>query len=92
MERIVRHAAGRGCFLELDAQPDRLDLFDMQCRQARDAGVAVAIDSDAHRVGDFRWLQLGVDQARRGWLQKNDVLNTLPLAALRKRLAATMGR
>jgi len=92
MERIVRHAAGRGCFLELDAQPDRLDLFDMQCRQARDAGVAVAIDSDAHRVGDFRWLRLGVDQARRGWLQKNDVLNTLPLPALRKRLAATMGR
>ncbi|OZB60671.1 MAG: hypothetical protein B7X39_09345 [Lysobacterales bacterium 14-68-21] len=92
MERIVRHAAGRGCFLELNAQPDRLDLFDVQCRQARDAGVAVAIGSDAHRGSDFHWLQLGVDQARRGWLQKDDVLNTLPLPALRRRLAASMGR
>lgn len=92
MERIVRHAAERGCFLELNAQPDRLDLFDVQCRQARDAGVAVAIGSDAHRGSDFHWLQLGVDQARRGWLQKNDVLNTLPLPALRRRLAASMGR
>lgn len=92
MERIVRHAAERGCFLELNAQPDRLDLFDVQCRQARDAGVAVAIGSDAHRGSDFHWLQLGVDQARRGWLQKDDLLNTLPLAALRRRLAASMGR
>lgn len=92
MERIVRHAAERGCFLELNAQPDRLDLFDVQCRQARDAGVAVAIGSDAHRGSDFHWLQLGVDQARRGWLEKDDVLNTLPLPALRRRLAATMGR
>jgi len=92
MERIVRHAAERGCFLELNAQPDRLDLFDVQCRQARDAGVAVAIGSDAHRSGDFHWLQLGVDQARRGWLEKGDVLNTLPLGKLRKRLAVTMGR
>lgn len=92
MERIVRHAAERGCFLELNAQPDRLDLFDVQCRQARDAGVAVAIGSDAHRGSDFHWLQLGVDQARRGWLQKDDVLNTLPLTVLRRRLAASMGR
>ena len=48
--------------------------------------------SDAHRGSDFHWLQLGVDQARRGWLQKDDVLNTLPLPALRRRLAASMGR
>lgn len=91
MDRLVRHAAERGCFLELDAQPDRLDLFDVQCRLARDAGVAVAIGSDARRADDFRWLPLGVDQARRGWLEKDDVLNTLPLARLRRRLAATMG-
>jgi DNA polymerase (family X) len=90
MERIIRHAGERGCFLELNSQPERLDLFDVQCRQARDAGVAVAISSDAHHGNDLRWLALGVDQARRGWLEASNVLNTLPLAQLRKRLAATM--
>jgi DNA polymerase (family 10) len=92
MERIIRHARERGCCLELNAQPDRLDLFDLQCRQARDAGVPVVISSDAHRGADFRWLQFGIDQARRGWLTPGDVLNTLPLRQLRKRLAATMHR
>jgi len=90
MERIIRHARERGCFLELNSQPDRLDLFDLQCRQARDAGVPIAISSDAHQGTDLRWLALGVDQARRGWLEAGDVLNTLPLQRLRKRLAATM--
>ncbi|TAM64019.1 MAG: PHP domain-containing protein [Rhodanobacter sp.] len=90
MERIIRHARERGCFLELNSQPDRLDLFDLQCRQARDTGVAIAISSDAHHGTDLRWLALGVDQARRGWLEAGDVLNTLPLRQLRKRLAATM--
>ncbi|MCW8807963.1 MAG: DNA polymerase/3'-5' exonuclease PolX [Rhodanobacter sp.] len=90
MERIIRHAGERGCFLELNSQPERLDLFDVQCRQARDAGVAVVISSDAHHGNDLRWLTLGVDQARRGWLEASNVLNTLPLEQLRKRLAATM--
>jgi DNA polymerase (family 10) len=92
MERIIRHARERGCFLELNSQPDRLDLFDLQCRQAKDAGVPVVISSDAHRGADFRWLQFGIDQARRGWLEPRDVLNTLPLAELKTRLGATMGR
>lgn len=91
MERVIRHAHERGCFLELNAQPDRLDLFDLQCRQARDAGVLVSIASDAHRGSDFHDLQFGIDQARRGWLEAGDVLNTLPLHQLRRRLAATMG-
>ncbi|WP_147652673.1 DNA polymerase/3'-5' exonuclease PolX [Vulcaniibacterium gelatinicum] len=89
MERIVRHARERGCALELNSQPERLDLFDLQCRMARDAGVPIAISSDAHRGADFRWLQYGVDQARRGWLEKGDVLNALPLGRLWKWLAAT---
>ncbi len=92
MERIIKHARERGCFLELNSQPDRLDMFDLQCRQAKDAGVLVVISSDAHRGTDLRWLQLGIDQARRGWLEPGDVLNTLPLAKLRQRLAGTMGR
>jgi DNA polymerase (family 10) len=90
MERIIRHAHDRGCFLELNSQPDRLDLFDLQCRQAKDARVPVVVSSDAHRGADFRWLQFGIDQARRGWLEPGDVLNTLPLPQLRTRLAATM--
>lgn len=89
-ERIVRHARERGCALELNAQPDRLDLFDLQCRQARDAGVPVAVSSDARRADDFQWLGYGIDQARRGWLQAGDVLNTRPLRQLRRWLAAGM--
>ncbi len=89
-ERVLRHAKERGCFLELNAQPERLDLFDTQCRQAKDAGVLVAISSDAHRGEDERWLALGIGQARRGWLEAGDVLNALPLAALRKQLSGTM--
>jgi DNA polymerase (family 10) len=92
MERIVRHAAERGCCLELNAQPDRLDLFDLQCRQAKDAGVPIAISSDAHRGTEFRHLQFGIDQARRGWLEPGDVLNALSLQELKRRLARTMGR
>lgn len=90
MERLIRHARERGCFLELNAQPDRLDLFDLQCRQAKDAGVPVVVSSDAHCATDLRWLSLGIDQARRGWLERRDVLNTLTLPQLRKRLAPTM--
>lgn len=90
MERIIRHARERGCFLELNSQPDRLDLFDLQCRQARDAGVPVVISSDAHRGAEFRWLQFGIDQARRGWLEPRDVLNTLPLSRLRQHLRGTL--
>lgn len=90
MERVLRHARERGCFVELNAHPERLDLFDTQCRMAKDAGVPIVIGSDAHGVGDFAFLRHGIDQARRGWLEPDDVLNTLPLTALRKRLAATM--
>jgi len=92
MDRIVQHAHERGCCLELNAHPDRLDLFDLQCRQARDATVPVAICSGARRGADFGWLQFGIDQARRGWLEARDVLNTLPLAELRQRLVTTMTR
>ncbi|MDH5255705.1 MAG: DNA polymerase III, partial [Gammaproteobacteria bacterium] len=90
MPRIIRHARERGCFLELNAHPDRLDLLDVHCQMARDAGVLVAINSDAHGVGDFDNLVYGVGQARRGWLEKKDVLNARPLKALRSLLQKTM--
>ncbi len=88
--RIVRHARQRGCFLELNAHPDRLDLLDIHCQMARDEGVLVAINSDAHGVHEFDNLVYGVGQARRGWLGKKDVLNSRRLKALRALLRRTM--
>jgi DNA polymerase (family 10) len=90
MERVIRHAKERGCFLELDAQPDRLDLNDVHAQMARDLGVLVAVSSDAHGVWDFDDLRFGVGQARRGWLEKKDVLNTRRLRDLRRLLRTTM--
>lgn len=91
MERVIRHAKSRGCFLELNAQPERLDLLDVQCTLAKEEGVLIAIASDGHSVFDYDFLRYGVAQARRGWLEKSDVLNTRPYKALKPLLAATMG-
>lgn len=90
MLRIIRHAKARGCFLELNAHPDRLDLLDSQCQVAKEEGVLVSINSDAHSRFDFSNLRYGVGQARRGWLEKDDVLNTRSLSALRRLLKRTM--
>ena len=90
MLAIVRAAKKRGCFLELNAQPDRLDLQDIYCQMAREEGVLVSIDTDAHSTFDFAHLEYGVGQARRGWLEANEVLNTRPLPQLKRLLAKTM--
>ncbi len=84
MPRIIRHARERGCGLELNSQPDRLDLVDTWCKAAKEEGVLVSIDSDAHSVRDFANLRFGIGQARRGWLEAADVLNARPLAELRR--------
>jgi len=68
LERVVRHARERGCFVQLNAHPERLDFDDLACRMAKDAGVLVSIDSDAHTIHDFNNLRFGADQARWGWL------------------------
>jgi DNA polymerase (family 10) len=88
--RVVRKARERGCFLELNAQPERLDLLDSLCRMARDEGVLVSVASDAHSTLDFANLRFGVGQARRGWLEKKHVLNARPLKELRSLLRRTM--
>lgn len=90
MSRLIRAAKERGCFLELNADPDRLDLTDVYCQEAKAEGVMVSIGSDAHRVQGFDNLKLGVMQARRGWLAKDDILNAQALPALRKLLKRTM--
>lgn len=90
MERIIRHAKKRGCFLELNAHPERLDLIDIYCQMAKSEGVLVTVNSDAHSTEGFRNLRFGIGQARRGWLEKKDVLNTRPLKTLRPMLKRTM--
>ena len=88
--RIFDAAKARPCFMELDAQPQRLDLDDLRLRQSRDHGVLVSIASDAHSSGDFDYLEGGVLQARRGWLTAGDVLNTRRLADVRRLLKSTI--
>lgn len=90
MLRIVRKAKERGCFLELNAQPKRLDLMDVYCQMARDEGVLIALNTDAHSTRDYDNLKYGIGQARRGWLEPKDVLNTRPLGALRALLKRTV--
>lgn len=90
MLRLARHARERGCFLELNCHPARLDLPDVYCQMAREEGVPVSIDTDAHSTADFDRLRLGIGQGRRGWLTKQDVLNTCSLDELRPLLARTM--
>lgn len=88
--RVIRKARERGCFLELNARPKRLDLQDVYCQMAREEEVLISINSDAHSVMDFDDLGFGIGQARRGWLEKKDVLNTRPLKQLLKLLKQTM--
>ena len=87
MLRIMRKAKSRRIFLELNSQPERLDLDDTMCQMARDEGVLVSIDSDSHNTFDFANLRYGVGQARRGWLERDNVVNARNLAELRQLLS-----
>lgn len=87
-ERIYQTAADRGIILEVNAQPERLDLDDLHVREAIGHGVRLAISTDAHAATELAYMRWGVDQARRGWAQRHDVVNTWPLTALRKLLHA----
>ncbi|HEY0782163.1 MAG TPA: DNA polymerase III, partial [Thermoanaerobaculia bacterium] len=80
MERLLRRAAELGVAVELNAQPDRLDLRDTHLLLARELGCRIVVSTDAHRVSDLDLMRHGVDQARRAWLEPHHVLNTLPLA------------
>lgn len=75
--------------LELNAHPERLDLIDTHCRMAKDEGVLIAITSDAHDTVQLANLRFGVGQARRGWIERGDVLNTRSLRELLPLLART---
>lgn len=86
VERVIAAAASTGVLLEINAQPDRLDLDDVYARAARDAGVGLVISTDAHHVDELRYLRYGVDVARRAWCEAKHVANTLTLRAFRARL------
>ncbi|MEK7178393.1 MAG: DNA polymerase/3'-5' exonuclease PolX [Patescibacteria group bacterium] len=78
VEEIIKTAKKTGTILEIDADPYRLDLKDEYIRKAIEAGVKLAIDSDAHSKNSFHYLKFGIAQARRGWATKNDIINTRP--------------
>lgn len=84
MEGVLHGARERGCILELNSQPDRLDLNDVYCKAAKELEVKIAISSDSHQIGNLGLIRYGVDQARRGWLEAKDVVNTRSLQELKK--------
>jgi DNA polymerase (family 10) len=92
MERILDAAKEHGVVVECNAFPDRLDLKDVHLRMAKERGVKVVISTDAHSSAHFPLMKYGVITARRGWLEKKDVVNTLPtdefLASLRAKPGA----
>ncbi|MFP4343987.1 MAG: DNA polymerase/3'-5' exonuclease PolX [Anaerolineales bacterium] len=86
MKQVLDAARERGCFLEINAQPERLDLDDVAARMAKERGVKLAISTDAHRPDALELMRYGVDQARRAWLEAEDVLNTYRWEALKELL------
>jgi DNA polymerase (family 10) len=77
LEQIFHAAKEHNVAVELNAQPDRLDLNDLHVFRAREIGVKIAINTDAHSTGQLHFINYGIDQARRGWLEKRDVINTM---------------
>jgi DNA polymerase (family 10) len=92
IERLIEKALETNTFLELNSQPDRIDLRDVHARAAREAGLKVVIDSDGHEIAAQAYVEFGVGQARRAWLTKSDVVNTRTwkqIEKLRKRRPST---
>ncbi len=85
-DRVFEACKDAGVCLEINAYPDRLDLPDVWCKRAKEAGCTMVISTDAHKIADLDFIDYGVSVARRGWLEAGNVLNTRTLTALRKRL------
>ncbi len=86
LEKVIDAAKENRCYLEINAQPDRLDLNDVYAGMAKEKGVKLAISTDAHTISDLDLMRFGVGQARRAWLQKEDVLNTHSWKEIKKML------
>lgn len=86
MERIIKAAKDRGIHLEVNAQPARLDLNDVHCKAAKELGLKFSIATDTHSTAGYSNMRFGIYQARRGWLEASDVINTHKLTELKKLL------
>jgi DNA polymerase (family 10) len=87
LPKVIAAARDNGKMLEIDGSPMRMDLDEVWARRAMEEGVSLIIDSDAHSTGELGNVEYGVTVARRAWLEKKDVANTLPLKGLLKRLS-----
>jgi DNA polymerase (family 10) len=87
LEKIIDCAASTGTWIELNCSTMRMDMDWRWWHRARDKGVKCVINPDAHRIAQFAMLRHGVTFARKGWLRREDVINTLPLDAVKKALA-----
>ena len=85
-EALLEKAVETGTFLEINSQPDRLDLMDTHARAAGEAGVGIVVSTDAHRVHELENLRLGVAQARRAWLTAEEIVNARPWREVKKRM------
>ncbi|MCM8765906.1 MAG: hypothetical protein NC920_03565 [Candidatus Omnitrophica bacterium] len=83
---IFKAARERKVYLEINSYPQRLDLTDINSRSAKNFGLRLVISTDAHTLSQLDYLRLGVAVARRGWLEKKDLLNCLPLKELRREI------
>jgi DNA polymerase (family 10) len=88
LSKVFDAASELGVFMEINAFPNRLDLSDVNCRKAKEYGVKFSLGSDAHNRDHLRYLELGIATARRGWLEKKNIINTLSLKELKKLLGS----
>lgn len=89
VDEILRVAQETGTILEINAWPERLDLKDVNIRKAKEAGVKMVINTDAHQPEQVDLIQYGISQSRRGWAEKGDIINTLSVEGLLKTLKQT---
>ena len=92
MEKILEACAKHAVAMECNSYPDRLDLKDVHLRICKDRGVKVVISTDSHSTTNLSFIRNGVTMARRGWLEKQDVINTLPAAQFLEKLRTKPGR
>jgi DNA polymerase (family 10) len=89
VERVLRKGHECGCAIEVNGQPDRLDLNEWHCKLARDIGVRLVLSTDAHSIAELGFMRYAVDQARRGWLEPADIINTRETAGMKRLLRRT---
>jgi DNA polymerase (family 10) len=82
LERVLEASAGCGTILEINSSPDRLDLSDLNARRAKEKGIKMAVNTDAHDLKRMDEMRYGVSVARRAWLEPDDIVNTMPAGKL----------